>query len=104
MSTINIATQGQVFNVAVLETVLEHADATVHVVDVEGDRFAAIVYQDGTVITSSDWQSSFGHNDRETVLEAIANPARAHQWMRASDFANCIIVDGLPRVMLGSEE
>lgn len=99
MTTINITTQVQVFTATVIETILERADATAHIVDVEGNRFTAIVYSDGTVITSSDWQGMCGHDDRETVLDKIANPAWAHEWMRASDFTNCIIVDGLPRIL-----
>lgn len=99
MATIDIRTQGAVLTATIIETVLERADASAHIVEVDGDRFAAIVYRDGTVITSADWQGTCGHDDRETVLAEIADPAWAHHWMRASDLADCVVVDGLPRVL-----
>ncbi len=98
--TIHSATDDCDYQAEIIETVTELADATVYIVAVaDCGRFAAVVYSDGTVITSIDWQGTCGHDDPETVREEIADPAWAHHWMRAADTANCIILDGLPRVL-----
>ena len=99
MTTIEIRTQGEVFSANIIETVLETPDASAHIVDVQGDRFAAIVYRDGTIITSSDWAGTCGHDNPETVLAEIGDPTFARNWMRAHDLADCIVIDGLPRVL-----
>ena len=54
---------------------------------------AVVVYEDGTIMTSIDWQTPVADEDLEDLEE---HPTR---WMRNGDGKDAIILGGLPRVL-----
>jgi len=84
----------------VVETVEQRDEATIYIVEYEGERecrFAVIVYADGGIITSSDWQGDC--IDAEAARRYLA-PEWAHRWMTMPDCGPCVIFGGLPRSLL----
>lgn len=56
---------------------------------------AVVVYEDGEIMTSIDWQTPVADED----LEDLEEHRLATRWMRARDGKNAIIFNGLPRVL-----
>ena len=54
---------------------------------------AVVVYEDGTIMTSIDWQTPVADEDLED-LEDLAT-----RWMRNGDGKDAIILGGLPRIL-----
>jgi hypothetical protein len=99
MDLLNVETPDGVHTVAIRDVFLETEDATVYSVEFEGTRFAALVFRDNQIITSADWHGTCGHDDAETVLSELKDPAWAHHWMDPRTLQSCVIVDGLPRLL-----
>ena len=56
---------------------------------------AVVVYEDGTIMTSIDWQTPVADED----LEDLEEHRLATRWMRNGDGKDAIILNGLPRVL-----
>ena len=56
---------------------------------------AVVVYEDGTIMTSIDWQTPVADED----LEDLEEHRYATRWMRNGDGKDAIILNGLPRIL-----
>ena len=56
---------------------------------------AVVVYEDGTIMTSIDWQTPVADEDLEDLEEHLL----ATRWMRNGDGKDAIILGGLPRIL-----
>ncbi|TNE66827.1 MAG: hypothetical protein EP336_09425 [Rhodobacteraceae bacterium] len=65
-------------------------------VDGETFRVPTVVYDDGTVISVTDWQGP--DMDDDEIVEEATNPTWAHHWVGQGGEAVAIL-DGLPRIV-----
>ena len=56
---------------------------------------AAVVYEDGTIMTSIDWQTPVA----DEALEDLESNRLATRWMRNGDGKDAILLNGLPRIL-----
>lgn len=81
---------GEVFSAEVL-VLAERNGATIGVALFDQFAVPVVIHADGEIMCADDWHGTYADDDIVGVYDI--------RWMRARDGADCIVMDGLPRVL-----